>query len=381
MSKPGPVLREKDTANIVYEFLPSFRVEGLPKNREVPTIMVEGRDGEIVHPDLIRENPRIINVVGELYAEGATKSERKTAIEEELDNVMLPIGQNEEVWVCRSADDDRFIPAYYTTVEHNYVERLERTIASCRFEFTGFTPHWYALEHTFRSTEIDFNSGPVILEDFTNEGSARTYPVIWLQARQDKVEDDVVDSTSGADIVVDGDITGTIPEQVYTEPYQFKLKFTSGDAESQEFFVEECNYDSESSKTTLTLVDYDSDAGATDEFDIIEYIPVTNPKIYNYANGLEIEYTGTLEGNQILAIDTYRIQAKLIDTGEQTDKSYFLKSTFPTPVITEGTSVLSDMNKKFLVYGFPIQPGLNRFELFDDTEGMVLSIHYRERWL
>lgn len=175
----GPVLRN-ESGEIIYTFQPSFRVEGLPRSRDVPSIQVDGRDGEVVHPELIRENSRTVTVSGTLYAQYATKAERKEAIEDEFDKILLNIRSTEEIMLCRSIEDDKFIPVYYTNIEHSYVEKTKRTIATCRFEFECYTPHKYSFEDTLINQSFDWSSLPVVQLEVENNGTDKVQPIIWI---------------------------------------------------------------------------------------------------------------------------------------------------------------------------------------------------------
>ena len=227
----GPILRETESQEILYKFLPSFRVEGLPKSRSVPTAIIDGRDGEFVQPSLIRENAREISIVGELYAAGGTKSERRASIEEELDNIMLPISEKQEVWLCRGEEDERFISCYYVSVDHNYIESAGRTIATCRFRFTGFTPHWYSLINTEYTGRADWSDLPVILLQLTNDGNDSIESLIQIHGPA--VNPSITNMETGQEI----QYTGTIKtdETLIINCQQIKVRLIGIDIPTQSF--------------------------------------------------------------------------------------------------------------------------------------------------
>lgn len=177
----GPVIRDRQ-GQVVYTFPITTRVEGLPKEREVPSVPIDGLDGEIVNPDLIREKPRTIYVVGKLVGRGRTTFAQQADLEKRIDDLMAAIARREEVRLSRSAADTRYLPVWYTSVTPSYVEGLARTVAVLRMQFKCFDPFWHSLQFEYRNEDIVFTE-PTTVRTIVNHGNVPAAPLVWFRGR------------------------------------------------------------------------------------------------------------------------------------------------------------------------------------------------------
>lgn len=177
----GPVIRDRQ-GQVVYTFPITTRVEGLPKEREVPSVPIDGLDGEIVNPDLIREKPRTIYVVGKLVGRGRTTFAQQADLEKRIDDLMAAIARREEVRLSRSAADTRYLPVWYTSVTPSYVEGLARTVAVLRMQFKCFDPFWHSLLFEYLNQDVVFTP-PVPVKSIVNKGNVPAAPLIWFRGR------------------------------------------------------------------------------------------------------------------------------------------------------------------------------------------------------
>ncbi len=211
MARPtGPRIRNS-SGETVYDFQPSFGLQGLPRSRSIPTIQVDGRDGQVVHPDLVHEEPILINVVGEIYAEGgSTASARRLAVRAETDAILKEIGSHKDVvGISADANDDRFLPVRYENINHRFIERTGRTVAAVTFAFRSNDPFWYHTQHKTVEEVIDFTAGPVPGLSVLTEGTYHTYPLIWISGEGGDVVNPKLHNYATGQVI---EYTGTIDD-------------------------------------------------------------------------------------------------------------------------------------------------------------------------
>lgn len=177
----GPRIRDRQ-GQVIYDFPLTARVEGLPKEREVPSLRIDGRDGEIVNTEMIQEKPRTISVVGKMYGRGRTTAAQKADLEKRIDDLMAAIARRDEVRLSRSADDTRYLPVYYTSATPSYIEGLARTAAVVRIQFKCVAPFWHSLLFEYLNQDVVFTP-PVPVKSIVNKGNVPAAPLIWFRGR------------------------------------------------------------------------------------------------------------------------------------------------------------------------------------------------------
>lgn len=118
----------------------SFRVRGLPLERDVPSLTIEGRDGEYVHEKNIRLRPRTITVTGFIYANSADEAKKQF---DELANIL---NKEEALKLYEDDTENRYINVRYTNITHDYEEGTNRKVARVTITFTAYDPHMYGDE-------------------------------------------------------------------------------------------------------------------------------------------------------------------------------------------------------------------------------------------
>ena len=119
-----------------YIFNPSFRVTGLPLNKDIPSISIGGRDGEVVDPDAIRIASRNITVVGHIY--GATAADADEALDQ-----MLEVLAKGELRLYKDESENKFIRVRFAGNSHSYINGTNRVVASCNLSFIAHDPYFY----------------------------------------------------------------------------------------------------------------------------------------------------------------------------------------------------------------------------------------------
>ena len=372
MAPTGPRIRDI-YGNTLYDFGPSFRLEGLPKTREIPTIKVDGQDGAIVHPDMMREEPRPIMIIGELFSHKGSKSERQSDIESQLDSIMESIGGTNEVWISRSGDDTRYISGYYQNVDHAYIERVERTLAVCTFTFYCHDPYWYSISHTDWEQDVVFTT-PITKFEINNQGSAFVEPIIIITGKEDggltTENPRLINYTTGRDMKYTGNLEDgemlIIDTKKMTAVKIGNNIMDSGTAQS-------------GGSDTITLA---SGASANDS----EYVDHVITIISGTGSGQSriIEgYNGSIKGATVnqewdtTPDDTSEYE--IYKLPENTDDYYYVYEN--QAGYDMGENVIGNMSNDYIVHGFPLTVGINKIEVIDDNDLMKLSILYRERWI
>ena len=368
----GPRIRDI-YGNTLYDFGPSFRVEGLPKTREIPTIKVAGQDGAIVHPDMMREEPRPIMITGELFSHKGTKAERQADIESQLDIIMEGIGGSDEVWISRSGDDSRYISGYYQNVDHAYIERVERTLAVCTLTFYCHDPYWYALTHTTWEQDVVFTD-PITKFEIDNKGSAFVEPIIIITGKEDgglTTEDPrLINYTTGRDIQYTGYLAAG--DQLILDAKKISaIKIgdnimNSGTAQGG--WVDTITLASGASSIDGEYVDH-----------VISIVAGTGSGQSRIIEG----YNGSTKGATVnqdwdtTPDDTSDYE--IYKLPENTDDYYYVYEN--QTGYDMGENVVGNMSSDYIIHGFPLVPGINKIEVVDNNDLMKLSILYRERWL
>ena len=119
-----------------YIFNPSFRVTGLPLNKDIPSISIGGRDGEVVHEDAIKLTSRNITVTGHIY--GATPTDADEALDQ-----MLEVLAKGELRLYKDESESKFIRVRLASNSHNYISGTNRVVASCNLSFIAHDPYFY----------------------------------------------------------------------------------------------------------------------------------------------------------------------------------------------------------------------------------------------
>lgn len=349
-----------------FVFNPSFRVEGVPLERDIPTLTVEGRDGEIVHPDMLKVRARTITISGHIY--GNTPAEAEAA----LDAMNAVIAPGDEVRIYRDERDSRFIRARFQANAHSYVQGTNRTVAVCRLTFVAHDPYWYADELTHIQVDPVVFTPPITLLDIMNAGTARVDPIIWVYGK-----------TSGGLTVANPKLTN------YTTG--LALQYVGALAAGEVLVLDPARH-------TAIKLDGNIEHSGTAQGGGTDYITLaaTASAQDGYYVGRIIAITGGTGAGQYRKISGYNGETKVAlvasawDTVPDTTSTYaiyrlaFLEGYYLYEALqgdfSGGLNVIGSMNESYLVHGFPLAPGTNQIEVEDDNQLMGISILYRARW-
>jgi len=156
-----------------YIFNPSFRVTGLPLNKDIPSISIGGRDGEVVHEDAIKLTSRNITVTGHIY--GATPTDADEALDQ-----MLEVLAKGELRLYKDESESKFIRVRFAGNSHNYIGGTNRVVASCNLSFVAHDPYFYEplvkVEQSITESGTSWNI-------YRGGNVEWQQPVIWISAR------------------------------------------------------------------------------------------------------------------------------------------------------------------------------------------------------
>jgi phage-related protein len=347
-------------------FNPSFRVEGLPIERDIPTLTVDGRDGEIPHPDMARVQARNIAVFGHIY--GNSHAETEAA----LDAMNSVLAKGEEVRLYRDESDTKFIKARFQGNAHSYVQGTNRLVAVCRLTFVAHDPYLYAESFSqYEQNPVVFTP-PITLLQINNAGNALAHPVIGLHGRES-----------------DGNTTLNPKLTNYTtgKVVQFVGALAEGDIlllNSERHTAIKLDNNIDHSGTAqgggTNYITLAADASGQDGYYTGKIIKITDGtgagpyrKIIGYNGETKVALVATdwdTEPDETSVYEIYKIAAL---------EGYYLNETMAGN-FSGGTNVIGCINSQYQLYGFPLAPGVNQIEVEDENRLLGISIFYKARW-
>ncbi len=144
----------------------SFRVRGLPVEREVPSLTVEGQDGEHVHEKQIRVRPRTLVATGYIYGDTADEAQAN------LDELNTILGQLSTFKLYKTDDDTRYINVRFQNLSHDFEEGTARKAARVSITFIAHDPYWYGAEQTVEA----YLTGPSLRVEAENANRPGGFP-------------------------------------------------------------------------------------------------------------------------------------------------------------------------------------------------------------
>ena len=156
-----------------YIFNPSFRVTGLPLTRDIPSISIGGRDGEVVHADATRLTPRNIAVAGHIY--GSSPADADAALDQ-----MLAVISKGELKLYKDELDSKFLKVHFAGNAHSYISGTNRVVAACHLSFTAYDPYFY---EPLEKAEASISASSTSWNIYCGGNVEWQQPVIWISAK------------------------------------------------------------------------------------------------------------------------------------------------------------------------------------------------------
>lgn len=147
---------------------PSFRVEGVPTERDAPSVELTYGDGAVGDPKAVRVRSRQITVSGEFY--GDTPEEcwlQRQAIIQALNAGPVLLYEDEA--------SERYIEVIYIRETHSYIPKTGRVLAKVSYQLRADDPYWQGSWITANHDLVT----PTVLE-LQNNGGEPTMPVVWF---------------------------------------------------------------------------------------------------------------------------------------------------------------------------------------------------------
>lgn len=147
---------------------PNFRVEGVPVERDAPSVEMTYRDGAVGDPRAMRTLPRHITVSGHFYGASVAecRAQRQVVVQ------ALAAGP---VQIYEDEADEQWIDAVFLRDAHSYVPGAGRSAAKVSLQFRADDPRfsgaWITTSHELAT--------PAVLQ-VTNSGGESVSPVIWV---------------------------------------------------------------------------------------------------------------------------------------------------------------------------------------------------------
>lgn len=119
---------------------PSFRIEGLPFQREKQEINILNNDGIYTSKESVKISARTLKISGYYYATS------KEDAENQRQQLLKIVNQKEPVEIYPDDNVEKYIEAYFISDNHSFIEGTGRKIASVTLEFKADEPFFWGEE-------------------------------------------------------------------------------------------------------------------------------------------------------------------------------------------------------------------------------------------
>ena len=119
---------------------PSFRIEGLPFQREKQEINILNNDGIYTSRESVKISARTLKISGYYYATS------KEDAENQRQQLLKIVNQKEPVEIYPDDNVEKYIEAYFISDNHSFIEGTGRKVASVTLEFKADEPFFWGEE-------------------------------------------------------------------------------------------------------------------------------------------------------------------------------------------------------------------------------------------
>lgn len=168
---------------------PSFRVEGVPIERDAPSVELSYHDGAVSEPKAARLRPRQLTVSGHFY--GDSVAECRLQRQRIIQGLMQG-----PVQIYEDALDEQFLIATFIRETHGYVPQTGRTMAKVSLQFRADSPCYLSAQQSRRLS----SSGAI-----NNPGFAPSTPIITIYGAV--TNPSITNVTTGQTLVITDSIT------------------------------------------------------------------------------------------------------------------------------------------------------------------------------
>lgn len=167
---------------------PSFRVEGVPIERDAPSVELSYHDGAVSEPKAARIRPRQFTISGHFYGDSAAECRLQRQ------RVVQALMQG-PVEIYEDALDDQFLMATFIRDTLAYVPQTGRMMAEVSLQFRADSPYYLSAQQSKR-----LGSGGTI----NNPGFAPSAPIITIYGAV--TNPSVTNTTTGQTLAIDDSI-------------------------------------------------------------------------------------------------------------------------------------------------------------------------------
>lgn len=155
----------------------SFMIQGLPVEREVPTLPVIGRNGEIVNKKQIRKKTKVIPIKGMIYGDTPEKAMEEYILLNEILNTI------EDCKLYINDKDKKYFKVKYNSIDHSFVEGTGGKVMNVAITFSAYDPAWYGEEETKEFTITETNT----IVSLENIGEEEVDPLVYIKPISDSI--------------------------------------------------------------------------------------------------------------------------------------------------------------------------------------------------
>ena len=346
---------------------PELALDDFDLDIDIPGEVIPGRDGMLTHGHLKRIEPRSIR------ASGIIKGLDKQEADELAELLRSRLVRKGVLWLKRFEDSDRYIKVECAKINHNYNRgHFSGSLFTMNIQFIANDPFWYNTNFVYAKKSIVFTP-PVTMIDIENAGSHYTEPTIWIHGK----------TSAGSHVLNPKLINYTTGKRIAYEGEVKEDQILILDTKNCTAYLTESNVSHSGVAQGGTNESIQLDAGAS--------------TINDYYKDLAIKLSGGTGQGQYKKIIGYNgaTRTAIVDAWQINPDSttqfvifnyafaagYFL-SEAQTSKMDKKNSVLANLaNLDYLIYGFPLNPGINKIEIEDENELIQeVKMVYTERW-
>jgi len=347
-------------------FVPSFHVAGWSDTSDVPGTVYPGYDGEEVDERAVRVSARSYTVRG--WLRGETPQE----LEQLVDSLQGWVNTREALQLRRHEDDDKFVLVRKVSFAHDYVFKSGRTRCNVSMTFKAADPYRYAVDEELFEEEITEFREPLHLLEITNCGTTAADPVIVIAGRT---------------------IEGVHTQNPQLRSYKTgRVASYNGELKQDELLI----LDTAKRRAWKLAGTVDTAGPALGGDENMIALAVTASEADSAYAGQIIRVVGGTGEGQVRRIVGYHGASRTATVGAPWDTvpdatsqyEIYRAALLPGRWISEAQhgdfsgaiDATASMNDGYIIYGFPLGPGLNQIEVEGDTEHLKVSVAYRARW-
>lgn len=355
---------------------PEFALDDYDLGKDVPGVVLPGKDGRLVYEHLQRLEPVTLRASGSLFCGNAENADQTAG---ELRSLLM--GQKEPIWLKRYEGADRFIRVRCTRINHNpHRGRYRAGLFTFNIGLQADDPFWYSSDYVSDTVDVQFASSPLpTFVEIENEGGCVVNPVIRVEGQ-----------TSGGQSTKNFRFTNYSTGQVLSYSGEVKNNelITFDTAKKDAYFVGSLLLHSGTARSAGTFsIQLATTASAEDNIYNGHIVVITSGTGEGQARKIE-SYDGNTRTAVVGAIygDEHNWETNpTSSSGYQIyhpawAENYYLYEA-QIGVLRQKENVAKNVNNGYLIEGFSLVPGVNRIEVEEPLGLLKFKYIFRKGWL